>query len=92
MKSENEERNESFNYLEEIKISIRQLEQNLNNTKNLNLSFFLMEEVEVLELLKISKSTLYRYRAKAKIFPIFFFGRNVYNKNEVNRFIIKELL
>lgn len=52
----------------------------------------LMEEKEVLELLKISRTTLYKYNKKQMLLPQNFFGRKIYLRHEIYAEIINQLI
>ncbi|MBW1618635.1 MULTISPECIES: helix-turn-helix domain-containing protein [Empedobacter] len=57
-----------------------------------SLDLYLMEEEDVLQYLKICKSTLYNYRKKNLLKAYNYFGRNVYLRHEVYQAIINQLL
>lgn len=71
--------------IERIKLALEKLDVN-------SMDLILMEEKEVLQTLKISRTTLFNYREKKLIKTYNFFGRNIYLKHEIYEVIIKQLM
>ncbi|QTV06617.1 helix-turn-helix domain-containing protein [Faecalibacter bovis] len=77
---------------QQIIVEIDKIKLALENLDVHSMDLVLMEEREVLELLKISRSTLFNYREKKIIKAYNFFGRNIYFKHEIYKVIINQLL
>ncbi len=85
-----------FNYsrycFQQLLIGIEAIQKAIENKNFFSLDIYFMEEVEVLEFLKISRSTLFNYRRKNKIQANFILGRNIYLRHQVYKLLLENLL
>jgi len=79
-------------HFKQIESDIEMIKQAMEKKDFYSLDIFLMEEKDVLNFLKISRSTLFNYREKNEIKAYYFFGRNVYWRHEIYQAIINQLL
>ena len=91
-----EEMKEYNNYslysFQQLKVEIDTISQAIANKEFYSLDLYLMEEAEVLQFLKISRATLYKYRKIYNIKTISLFGRKVYFKHQIIDIIIQQFL
>ena len=74
---------ESVNRFRQLEIEIGEIRLALERGDFYSLDLYLMEEKQVLDYLKISRSTLFNYREKGIIKAYQFFGRNIYFRHEI---------
>lgn len=84
--------NHSWYSFQQLKVEIDTIRQAIANKEFYSLDIYLMEEVEVLQFLKISRATLYKYRKIYNIKPIPLFGRNLYLKHQIIDIIVQQFL
>lgn len=82
----------SVETFQQMKVEIQKIQEALENLDVDSMHLILMEEKEVLELFKVSRSTLYNYRSKYKLKAYNLFGRNYFFKHEIYEVLINQLL
>ena len=82
----------SVNWFQQLIEEINKMQQAFEDGNISSLDLYLMEERDVLQYLKICKSTLNNYRKKKILKAYNYFGRNVYFRHEVYEAILKQLI
>lgn len=77
---------------QQIKVEIELIRKALENFDVEAIDIILMDEKEVTNLFKISRSTLYNYREKYNFKTYSFLGRKYYLKHEIYEELINQLL
>ena len=82
----------AVNCFQQLLVEINLIKQALDEKNFYSIELYLMEEKDVMQFLKISRSTLYNYREKKILKSYSFFGRNTYFRHEIYEAIILQLL
>jgi hypothetical protein len=77
---------------QQLKVEINTIKQLFLNGDLAVIDLVVMTEKEVLHLLKISRTTLFKYREQKLIKSYQVFNRNVYLKHEIYEAIINQIL
>lgn len=87
-----EYKNHSMYSFQQLKVEIDTISHAIANKEFYALDIYLMEEAEVLQFLKISRATWYKYRKIYNMKTIPLFGRKLYLKHQIIDIIIQQML
>lgn len=77
---------------QQLKAEINTIRKAIESKEFYSLEIYFMDEAEVLQFLKISRSTLYKYKKIYNLEAIPLFGRNMYCKHHIIEIIVDQLI